>query len=294
VLAGAASLGWLVARWATGPVDQLEAGARKLAAGDLAGRAEVVEGPPELQQLAATFDDMAARLEVLMRAQQSFVADASHQLRTPLTALRLRIESLEAVAVDDQLDPELVRADLEAIDAELVRLSDLVEGLLALARSESGAATVAIDVAQVVADAALRWGPLADEHGVELCISGPDHAPARAVAGAVEQILDNLLDNALGVAPRGSAIHLDVREGGTDGVAVVVRDHGPGMSATQRARATDRFWRAPDAPAGGTGLGLAIVAQLAQVSGGSVALDAPASGPGLAVTVRLPRGIPGD
>lgn len=294
VLAGAASLGWLMARWATGPVAQLEAGARKLAGGDLSGRADVVEGPPELQRLAATFDDMAARLEVLVRSQQSFVADASHQLRTPLTALRLRIESLEELALDDELDPELVRSDLEAVDAELVRLSDLVEGLLALARSESAAATVSVDVARIVADAVDRWGPLADEHRVQLRPSGPDRAQARAVSGALEQILDNLLDNALGVAPAGSAIELTVRDEGTNGVALVVRDHGPGMTAADRARATDRFWRAPDAPAGGTGLGLAIVAQLAEVSGGSVALDAPPSGPGLQVTVRLPRSIPGD
>jgi signal transduction histidine kinase len=289
VLAGAASLGWLVARWATGPVDQLEAGAARLAEGDLTGRAEVDRGPPELQHLALTFNDMAARLEVLVRSQRSFVADASHQLRTPLTALRLRIESLEDALADDAVDTAAARADLEAIDAELVRLGELVEGLLALARSESGTAgTEVLDAAEVTEQAVARWAPLADEHGVGLATDLPASSLARAVPGALQQMLDNLLDNALGVAPTGSTIEVTLTEHDRD-VEISVRDHGPGLSAQDRGRATDRFWRAPDAAPGGTGLGLAIVDQLARVSGGSVRLDEPPTGPGLVVTVRLPR-----
>jgi signal transduction histidine kinase len=289
VLAGAASLGWLVARWATGPVEQLEAGAARLASGDLTGRADVDRGPPELQHLAATFNDMAARLEVLVHSQRAFVADASHQLRTPLTALRLRIESLEDGLDDGRADPEVARADLEAIDAELQRLGELVEGLLALARSESGTApTEALDATKVADDAVARWRPLADEHGVGLRLDTPDTAMARAVPGSLDQILDNLLDNALGVAPHGSTIDVSVLEHDRE-VELSVRDHGPGLSPRDRARATDRFWRAPDAAPGGTGLGLAIVDQLARVSGGSVRLDEPAEGTGLVVTVRVPR-----
>lgn len=286
VLAGAASLGWLVARWATGPVDQLEAGARKLAEGDLSGRAEVVQGPPELQHLAATFNEMAARLEVLVRSQRSFVADASHQLRTPLTALRLRIESLEDTALADGADPDLARADLEAIDAELERLGQLVEALLALARSESATVISTVDAAEVAADAVARWSPLAEEQGVLLALTAPAQAPVRIVEGGLEQVLDNLVDNALGVAPDGSEVRVEVVDEAST-VCVSVRDHGPGMSAVDRARATDRFWRAPDALPGGAGLGLAIVSELATVSGGSVLLEQPEHGDGLLVEVRL-------
>jgi signal transduction histidine kinase len=289
VLAGAASLGWLVARWATGPVEQLEDGAGKLAAGDLSGRVEVDRGPPELQHLAATFNDMAARLEVLVGAQRAFVADASHQLRTPLTALRLRIESLEDTALAEGADPALARQDLEAIDAELERLGQLVEGLLALARSESATGTVVVDAAEVAADAVARWSPLAEEQSVELTLQSPEQAPVRMVSGGLEQVLDNLIDNALGVAPPGTAVRVDIVDD-ADGVQLSVRDHGPGMSATDRARATDRFWRAADAVPGGTGLGLAIVKELAVVSGGSVQLADPADGPGLVVRVLLPHG----
>lgn len=289
VLAGAASLGWLVARWATGPVEQLETGARRLAGGDLTGRAEVDRGPPELQHLAVTFNDMAARLEVLVRSQRAFVADASHQLRTPLTALRLRIESLEDTALAEGADPELARVDLEAIDAELERLGQLVEGLLALARSESTTATTTVDAGSVAEDAVGRWRPLAEEHGVELDLDTPGEVPVRTVEGGLEQVLDNLLDNALVVAPRGTTIRVAVTEDGDDAV-LSVRDHGPGLSPAERARATDRFWRAPGAPPGGTGLGLAIVSELTTVSGGTVTIDDPADGPGLVVRVRLPRG----
>ncbi len=289
VLAGAAALGGVGARWATGPVEQLEAGAARLAEGDLTGRAEVDRGPPELQHLAVTFNDMAARLEVLVGSQRAFVADASHQLRTPLTALRLRIESLEDALDDEHTDPELARADLEAIDAELERLGELVEGLLALARSETGAAaTEPLDAAATADDAVARWRPLADEHGVALRLDAPERAMARAMPGSLDQILDNLLDNALGVAPADSSIEVTVRSGDRE-VEVSVRDHGRGLTAQDRARATDRFWRAPDAAPGGSGLGLAIVDQLARVSGGSTSLDAPAEGSGLVVTVRLPR-----
>jgi len=289
VLAAAASLGWLVARWATGPVEQLETGAARLAEGDLTARAEVDRGPPEMQHLAVTFNDMAARLEVLMGSQRAFVADASHQLRTPLTALRLRIESLEDALDDEQADPETARADLAAIDAELERLDDLVGGLLALARSEASAASTAlVDAAAAAADAVTRWRPLAEDHHVELILAATEPAMTRAVPGSLEQILDNLLDNSLGVAPAESTIEVAVFVSDRD-VEMSVRDHGCGLPAKDRARATDRFWQAADTELGGTGLGLAIVDQLARVSGGSVHLRDPEEGSGLVVSVRLPR-----
>ncbi len=289
VLAAAASLGWLVARWAVAPVRQLEEGARRLAGGDLAGRAEVDHGPPEMRQLAETFNDMAARLEVLVHAQRAFVADASHQLRTPLTALRLRIESLEDTALAPDGDPDAARNDLAAIDGELERLGRMVEGLLALARSESSTTIDAVDASIVAAAAVERWGPLADEQQVTLDLDAAAPKVARVVAGGLEQMLDNLLDNALGVAPPGSTVELSVGDD-DEGVRIAVRDHGPGLSPTDRARATGRFWRAADASPHGTGLGLAIVAELAAASGGSVALEQPGSGSGLEVRIVLPRG----
>lgn len=289
VLLGAASVGWLVSMWAVGPVAALEDGARRLAAGDLGGRAEVRRGPPELRHLAATFNDMAARLETLVGAQRAFVADASHQLRTPLTALRLRIESLETATSESSTDTSQVRGDLVAIDAELDRLGRLVDGLLALARSEASTGTAVLDVASGVVEVTERWRPLAEEHRVELRVEvGEAPLRARVVPGGLDQILDNLLDNALSVAPQGSTIDVEAHDDGSD-VVVRVRDHGPGLTAEDRARAADRFWRGRGAEPGGTGLGLAIVSELTSASGGSTRLDQPEQGEGLVVAVRFPH-----
>jgi signal transduction histidine kinase len=286
VLAAAASVGWLIAAWAIGPVASLEAGASRLAAGDLAQRVEVGRGPPELRHLATTFNDMAAQLETLVGSQRAFVADASHQLRTPLTALRLRVEALEESGLGDPPDVAGARRDLAAIHAELERLGRLVEGLLSLARSESATAVGDVDLVRAAGDAVERWTPLAEEHGVRIGLRAPPTLTARVVTGGADHVLDNLLDNALGVAPPGSVVEVVLRR--TEGAAELrVRDHGPGLPPDQRARATDRFWRAPDAPSGGTGLGLAIVAELVGRSGGSVELLEPAEGPGLEVVVRL-------
>lgn len=314
VLVAAASFGWLMARWAMSPVESLETGARRLAAGDLQGRAEVDRGPPELRHLAETFNVMAARLETLVDSQKAFVADASHQLRTPLTALRLRIDSLQDSLASDSVsstpspgsatEPASIDEDVAAIGAELDRLMGLVDGLLAMARSGTDAVIEVVDVSAAAHSAADRWDALAAEHAVGLRVEAPTGVTARIVRGGVEQVLDNLIDNAIGVAPRGSTIEITVAQGPQgDGperdrdhttVHLIVRDHGPGLDAADRERATGRFWRAPGAPSGGTGLGLAIVAELARASGGGVALGEPAEGPGLSVDVWFPAVAPVD
>ena len=287
VLAAAASLGWLVARWVAAPIGHLERGANRLANGDLGGRAEVVHSPPEMRHLARTFNDMAARLEVLVAAQRAFVADASHQLRTPLTALRLRIESLEDIDWSTAGAAESAREDLRAVDRELQRLAELVEALLALARSESSMRFGQVDIAATATDSVARWQPFAQERGVDVVIRAVTVPATRTPLGAVEQILDNLLSNAVDVAPSGSSIDVVVAADEAE-VVLGVRDRGPGMSEADRGRATDRFWRAPGAAPGGSGLGLSIVDELVRSSGGSLALLEPPDGPGLLVEVRLP------
>lgn len=273
--------GFALARLVTGPVDQLEDAARRIAAGDLSARAPTDQGVPELRELASTFNDTAARLQQLLDAQQAFVADASHQLRTPLAALRLQLENLESVAPAD-LQPALASAR-----AETARLGRISEGLLALSRS-AGAdpAREPVDVAAVAMDREQRWGPVATDVGVRLEISAPAPAWASASRGALEQILDNLIDNALDVAPAGSVVEVLVSSA-RDLVTLHVVDHGPGMSDAQRARAFDRFWRGPEAAPGGTGLGLAIVAQLATRCGGEAELrNVPGGGLDAVVILR--------
>ena len=285
VLGLAAGLGFLMSRWTLGPVEALEEGAERLAAGDLSGRANVDRGPPELRQLASTFNLMATRLERLVDSQRAFVADASHQLRTPLTALRLRLETLEDQVGDDPG----TSAEVDAIAAEVDRMGHLVEGLLALARSEGGTvATVTVDAAEVADAAVVRWEALAAEREVTVVRHGVDHARCAAVDGALEQVVDNLVDNALDAVPAGTSVEITVTTTtGPRPVEVRVRDHGPGMTAEERARATDRFWRGPASAPSGTGLGLAIVQHLVEAGGGTFELCAPTEGPGLEAVVRL-------
>jgi len=280
VLGVVALVGFALARSTTRPMRRLEQATTAVARGDLGARAPSDQGPPEVRGLAAAFNDMAARLGRLLGAQQAFVADASHQLRTPLTALRLRLENLE------EKMPPAAAGDLGAAAAETGRLARLVDGLLVLARAEAAPSRrEVVDLAAVVADRQAAWAPLAAEQDVELTVQPGPTAPVWAVPGAVEQVLDNLLENALRVAPVGSSIELAIRQ--AEGwVELHVTDHGPGMPADQRQRAFDRFWRAPSAGPDGTGLGLAIVRQLLEASGGIAELR-PNLGGGLNAVARL-------
>jgi signal transduction histidine kinase len=226
---------------------------------------------------------MADQLDELVTSQRRFVADASHQLRTPLTALRLRLENLDAG------DPDTVAATRDAALQETSRLTRLVDGLLALARAEGRREErQTIDVGAVVADRREAWAPLAAEHDITLRVTGDDGSAvtAMAVPGHLEQILDNLIDNAVDVTPEGGTVQLAFASTGR-AVEIHVADEGPGMSDEERRRAFDPFWQGGNRHANGSaGLGLAIVEQLARGSGGTVALHPSAAG-GIDAVVRL-------
>jgi signal transduction histidine kinase len=273
-------VGLALARSTTRPLRALGQATTAAAHGDLDARAPADRGPPEVRRLADAFNDMAARLGRLLNSQRAFVADASHQLRTPLTALRLRLENLEATM------PPAATDDLRAAAAETGRLARLVDGLLTLARAEAAPGRrEVVDLAAVVADRQVAWAPLAAEQDVALTVKPGPAAPVWAVPGAVEQVLDNLLANALRVAPVGSRVELAIRQVG-GWVELHVIDQGPGMSAEQRERAFDRFWRGSVTDSEGTGLGLAIVRQLLEASGGAAELH-PNPDSGLDAVARL-------
>jgi len=287
VLVAVALLGLVIARSVTGPLTNLEGAARRLGGGDLRARAPENAGPAEVRSLSREFNGMAARLEELVAAQRGFVADASHQLRSPLTALRLRLENITAARSGSD-------ADVDAVLAELDRLSRVVDGLLVLARSEGQRPDrVPIDVGAVVADRFDAWSALAEEAGVSLDAVIPGRPPifALLVPGHLEQILDNLLANALEATPSGRSVQLSVRlDGGV--VEVHVTDEGTGMGEQERRHAFDRFWRGSTSRAGtGSGLGLSIVRQLARASSADVELRQASSG-GVDAVVRMPSGRP--
>jgi signal transduction histidine kinase len=274
VLALAAVAGTRLATFLIRPLRKLERAAGAVGDGDLATRAPEDEGPPEVRSLAAVFNETAARLEQLLRSQSEFVADASHQLRTPLTALRLRLENLER----DLTEPG--RRDLEGALEELERLARLVDGLLILARADAHAAPAGlVDLTELVSERVAAWAARADDLDVRLVAEASGGGRVRASEEGLCQVLDNLIENALEASPARSTVTVIATQS-----ELRVRDEGPGLSPEQREHAFDRFWRAR--AGAGSGLGLAIVRRLVDADRGDIELR-PTAGGGLEAVVQL-------
>ncbi|HET9172963.1 MAG TPA: HAMP domain-containing sensor histidine kinase [Actinospica sp.] len=268
---------WL-GRWVARPLTVLGASAARFGEGALETRAPTCTGPNEVQELSAAFNRMAERIQSLVGSHRDWVADVSHQLRTPLTALRLRVDVLA-----DEADAGTAE-ELAGLQIELARLGSLVDGLLAVARAETSVPrpeTVRAD--EVAADRLAAWEPVARERGVRLRARCPRAAAVRLGPGDLEQMLDNLVANALDSVAEGGGIEL-VAAVADDWVELRVVDDGPGMSAQARENAFRRFGQSST---GGNGLGLAIVHRLAAANGASVALEETPGG-GLTAVLRLP------
>jgi signal transduction histidine kinase len=283
VLGVAALVGWAIARSVSNPVRRLTGAAARFADGELRTDIDPVNGPPEVRALADAMSTMSTQLDELLTSQRRFVADASHQLRTPLTALRLRLgNSLDA-------PPEERRLELEAAIEETDRLTALVNSLLELARADdhhgSPPPDATADLARAVRERVDTWSAVADAADVHLEAQvPPGPVEVHADPSAVEQIIDNLLDNALQAAPPHSIVsaRVDCRPGAPK---LTISDQGPGLTDEEKQLAVQRFWRG-DAAGPGTGLGLPIVHSLARASNASLRLeDAP--GGGLAVRVAF-------
>jgi signal transduction histidine kinase len=283
---GAALLAFGLARWVSRPLAGLDTAAGRLADGDLAIRAVVDSGPPELRRLATTFNTMAGRLEALVHGNRAVIADVSHQLRTPLAALRLRLDLL---AADPDPDPETTGHELAGALEELARLSRLVDGLLAVARAENVVPVpAAVDVAEVARERVVAWHPVADDRGIVLDAVSAPHPSVLAWMGEghLEQVLDNLIANALDALSAGGHVTVTTTAF-TAGARISVADDGPGMSAEDRERA---FLRFTTSNPNGTGLGLAIVHRLVTSNGGTAKLTETPGG-GLTAILEFP-GVP--
>ncbi|MFG2109002.1 sensor histidine kinase [Micromonospora chersina] len=258
-----------LAGWVLRPVTELDAVTHEIAEGHRRARVRPRLGPPELRRLATSFNDMADAVSDVMDRQRAFVAHASHQLRNPLTALRLRVEELGPSLTDPD-----GRAEHQLALEETDRLATVLDALLTLARAEREEnQRVTVDAAGIAASRVAAWLPLARHRSVTLALDTTG-APvyARTVPTAIDQALDALIDNAVKFSGAGGAVTVTVRpaDGGT---AVEVRDTGPGMTASQLDQATERFWRAPDVQnVDGAGLGLTIVAVLVDASDGRLTM----------------------
>ena len=277
-LLAAALIATALARWVSRPLGALEAAAQHLGDGNFETRAPGGAGPAEVRRLATNFNRMAARLEALVSGHQAMMADVSHQLRTPLAALRLRLDVLA------QETPAPLADELAGAQEEVARLSRMVDGLLAVARAENvTTAPVPVPVETVIKDRSAAWRPAAEEKSVDLSASAPEPLSARMGEGHLEQILDNLLANALEAVPAGGQIQ--VRAVAADSrIRITVSDNGPGMGPQQQRAA---FRRYVSATPGGTGLGLAIVHRIVTSDGGTAELSETPGG-GLTVTLDVP------
>jgi signal transduction histidine kinase len=241
--------------------------------------------PIELRPLVTAINDLMARLGSALALQRNFAADAAHELRSPIAALRLQLPLLERATDETQR-----KAALEQLGAGIARAQHLVEQLLELSRVGPDAPIAQrqrVDLGQVARSVVSAFSARAEEQNVDLGAVVPSPAEVIGDPGQLTILANNLVDNALRHTPRGGRIDVAVQE--TDGApALAVIDNGPGIAAAEHDRVFDRFYRGAEAgDGGGSGLGLAIVKAIAQRHGAQVVLgDAP--GGGLRVTVSFP------
>lgn len=241
--------------------------------------------PVEVQPVVRALNALLWQLESALRSQQQFVANAAHQLRTPLAGLRMQVEyGLR------QNDPREWRRALQSLGPATDRAVRLANQLLMLARTEAGKRPLSsmrpVDLRTVIEQVAEEWMPRAIAKGIDLGLE-LEPAPVEADALLIGELLSNLLENATGYAPGGSRV--TVRSSVRGGTAVLeVEDNGPGIPEQEREQVLGRFYRVDGTPGEGSGLGLAIVQEIAHLHGGRVEITAPHVGRGTMVTVVFP------
>ncbi|MCX3060515.1 sensor histidine kinase [Streptomyces beihaiensis] len=271
-------------RWILRPVGVLDATTHDIATGRLKSRVAAAGGPPELRRLARSFNEMVDHVEEVLEQQRAFVADASHQLRNPLSALLLRIDVLA-------LELPEGNEEIASVRTEGKRLASVLDGLLDLALAEHAAADLQLtDIGELAAERADAWRPTAEGKGVRLVARCPA-ATGWADPVSLSSALDAVIDNALKFTPEGEEVLVKVSANGATTV-IEVADRGPGLREDELARIGRRFWRSPHHQnVKGSGLGLSICRALLAASGGSLTF-APHEPHGLKVTLRVPRTAP--
>jgi signal transduction histidine kinase len=276
-----ALIAWRVIGWTLRPVETLRSGAARISGSDQDERLAVPESADEIRALALTLNDMLDRLAAARGRQRAFVADAAHELRSPLASMRIQLEVAQHLGEGGQLSADLL--------ADVTRLSALVEDLLLLARAGSDAnhppVRESLDVRALLVTTANRYAGAR----VPVTVTAGPSVYASANSEELRRVLANLVDNAVRHAR--STVSLEARAEGGRAVLTVV-DDGPGIPADERERVFERFARLDDArdrDAGGTGLGLAIVRELLRRSDGSISLQDNPSGTGVAAVVYLSR-----
>ena len=271
VAASALIISMFVVRTITQPIGELSAGISRMSRGDLSSRVEV-RGKNEFAQLASAFNSMCERLEKLDMSRNQFVSNASHELKTPLSTMKILLETL---LYQDTYDPQMQKEFLTDINKEIDRLNRIVSDLLTLVNIDSDGMHLnasELRLRDVVAEQVKRLSPLARERGIELSCLIRD--PCETVGDSLkpQQVFYNVIDNAIKYTPRGGEVHVELSRAGKRAV-VRVEDTGIGIPAEDLPHIFDRFYRVDKARSretGGTGLGLSIVRQIVLLHNGDI------------------------
>jgi heavy metal sensor kinase len=266
--------GYLLARRALAPIGRMAARAESISADRLSERLPVENPDDELGQLATVINRTFARLERSFELLRQFTADASHDLRTPLTALR----SVGEVGLREPRTADEYREIVGSMLEETDRLTRLIDSLLAMSRADAGHVKLereTLDLGALAREAATYLGVLAEEKGQQLLVEGEAFVPVVADRLVLRQALVNLIDNAIKYSPANAPIRIQVSARDAHGV-IAVCDEGPGIPVEHRERVFDRFHRVDRARArasGGSGLGLAIARWAVEANGGRIELE---------------------
>jgi heavy metal sensor kinase len=277
--------GWWLAGRALKPIDTIGRTATRIAAGNLGERIEIADTDNELDRLSHVLNDTFDRLATAIERQKRFTADASHELRTPVTIILSETQR----GLKREREPEQYREILTNCRSAAERMRALVESLLVLARQDlpaAGAGAVACDLAEITRGVAELLQPLADEHAIRVH-RDLSPAPLRGDPHSLAIVVQNLLSNALIHPPSGGRVEVKCGLQG-DAAVLEVRDHGPGIGAEHLPRIFDRFYRADSARGqvhGHSGLGLAIARTIVENHGGRIEVE---SGRGSTFRVTLP------
>jgi two-component system OmpR family sensor kinase len=277
---------WLVVSGSLKPVARVRTQVAARQADDLSPVSEAGL-PDEVLPLVQELNLLFGRVKTAFDAQQHFVADAAHELRTPLAALKLQALSLERAESSEARGVAIGR-----LTAGIERATRLVEQLLVLARQEasdvSGASDERVNLADLARRAVADMAGAAQAKGVDLGLQQGDEATVTGRGDALMILMRNLADNAIKYTPEGGTIDVSVSTQ-DDGAVLVVEDSGPGIPAEERERVFDRFYRIAGSEAGGSGLGLAIIKAIAERHGAQLTLDSSTHLGGLRVTIRFPK-----
>ena len=277
----------LVLRTITRPIGELNEGISRMSKGDLSARVRV-RGNNEFAGLARAFNSMSERLEQLDNSRSQFVSNASHELKTPLSTMKILIETL---MYQDPMDPAMTKEFLTDVNKEIDRLNGIVSDLLTLVNIDSGMKLnlEELNIGSLLQEQVKRLSPLARENGVELDCQVKESPEINGDALKLQQVVYNIIDNAIKYTPRGGEVHCALTRSGKRAI-IRVTDTGVGIPEADLPHIFDRFYRVDKARSretGGTGLGLSIVKQFVLLHGGNITAKS-APGKGSTFVIELP------